>query len=270
MADTRLPRPALSVCYTPPNRFRDRHWWAAGLWPCRPFGVYVPEEARILLKWVCADCPEEWLEAGDANGYGKALAHTSHTSRQGAKHTIRGLVETDDGEVKVAGLNKPAAQRLGLIRPDPTPTGKKAPPKARGAEEKGQIRQGSRDAMEPSAVVTSKGGQVLGTVKGETIEFPVYMTAYWSMGMRVFRDPDTDEPYPATAEGMSKYVVDVMKLTHETLLWKMIGLNADQARSEAGRQQMQAITRTIRGLTSAEIATMAQDNLNALDDMEVG
>lgn len=214
-----------------------------------------------MQQWVCSDCDETW----PATAFGAAFAHTGTTSKQGAKHTIRGLIDVDTGEVVIEGLNKKQAQALGIIPPDKARGGTSERDEA--TDKDSPIRRGPKDAMAPSVVNSAKSGIVAGTIKGATIEFPLYMPSYWSIGMQRLTDPDTGEPYPATAEGMAKYVVDFNRMAHEKMMWKFLGMAAEEARTEQGQARLEAVLRTLRGLTDDQVATLVRQNLGMTEEV---
>jgi hypothetical protein len=224
-----------------------------------------------MLRWVCADCPETWLHDETGKGFGQALSHSGLTARTGQKHTIRGLVDTDTGEVLVAGINRRKAVELGYLPPTAKQKAQAAAA-ARGAEEKASIRRGPADALQASVVNRPKDGTISATVKGAVIEYPAWAPALWSMGMRVFLDPETNDYYPPTAEGMAKYVTDMDRLVHEKLLWIMLGLTREQARTREAQHQMGVILETITGAAPEALVALVRENLAAMTESpaEVG
>jgi hypothetical protein len=217
-----------------------------------------------MVEWQCATCGETWPEQGDRAAFGRAMAHRANTSRAGTPHTIRGLVDLDTGEIVVSGLNVNEAEKLGYVGPKVPrrDRGEQPPDDERpiettplGGGGEGVRRPPRTESFQPSAA-TRFDSQMLARIKGATIEIPAYMIAYAAMGMRVFTDPDTGAPYPWTAEGLAKYLTDMLRMAHERLLWLILGLTWDEYQRAEGQRLVAATIRTVEGLTGEDVARM--------------
>jgi|GEM_PF-5243866 len=210
------------------------------------------------MEWQCADCLKVFPEKGNRGGYMGALNH-----QKSSGHTIRGLVDLETGEILIEGLDQRAALAAGIFTP---PNKSKAaaaaaPPAAEdGRDANARKRKGgaTTDALDPS-VTNNYTGQMTADIKGLDIHFPHYISAYAAMGMRVLKDPDTDAPYPWSADGMSKFIVDFLTKTFERMVPIFLGLTHEETLSAAVRHQIESFIQLVEGKADpVEAAAFAQ------------
>lgn len=211
------------------------------------------------MEWQCADCLKVFLEKGNRGGYMGAGNHARSTG-----HTIRGLIDLETGEILVKGLDQRAALAAGIFVP-PKQAAKEAAKAAqdpssddRDANARKKKGGATTDALDPS-VTNNYTGQMTADIKGLDIHFPHYISAYAAMGMRVLKDPDTGAPYPWSADGMSKFLVDFLTKTFERMVPVFLGLTHDQTLSAGVQQQIASFIALVEGKSDpAEAAAFAQ------------
>lgn len=207
------------------------------------------------MEWQCAECLKTFPEKGNRGGYMGAMNHGRTT-----QHAIRGLVNLDTGELLIEGLDQRKALELGIFQhPSKAKADKKTETDdtldANARKKKGGA---STDALDPS-VTNNYRGEMTGDIKGLDIHFPHYIAAFAAMGMRCLNDPDTGAPYPWSADGMSKFLVDFLTKTFERMTPVFLGLTHDQTLTAAVQQQITSFIALVEGKQDPiEAAAFAQ------------
>ena len=210
------------------------------------------------MEWQCADCLKTFPEKGNRGGYMGALNH------QKTGHAIRGLVDLATGVVLVEGLDQRKALDLGIFQ-HPSKAKAKAT-KADAAEADDPRDANARkakggattDALDPS-VTNNYRGEMTADIKGLDIHFPHYISAFAAMAMRCLNDPDTGAPYPWSADGMSKLIVDFLTKAFERMVPVFLGLTYEQTLEATVQQHIASFITLVEGKENpVEAAALAQ------------
>jgi hypothetical protein len=155
--------------------------------------------------WLCDTCGVHFEEDGTGDGMGQALSHLANTSRAGDKHTIKGLVDMDTGEVLVAGMN-PRKARLenyvvgkgGESRRDRLARGEKGaygPPRTAGGDGTGGAGGAGGGAGKPAAGGAG-GGRRTPPLDRERQKQTLSKATAFRVGGKVYEHPGTTNPPP--------------------------------------------------------------------------
>lgn len=189
--------------------------------------------------WVC-ECGERWEEDGTGRSMGLAGGHLAAARRAGTPHTMRGLVDTDTGELLLRGLNIQGARSAGYVKGKQAAEGEDAPPAKGGGGNGGgggrpSARPVIRDVTEEQAVRALKTepprelvrpqqvNNVRGVLETWTIVVPAPAFALFAMGREVIHRAD-GTPYPMTPDGFQEYLWDAFRTWHEDHMPFLLGL----------------------------------------------
>lgn len=208
----------------------------------------------FMAQWWVCECGEQW--EGDGRGMGAAGNHIKETKAAGAKHSIRGLVDLDTGELLLKGLDMTGARKRGFVAMKGRPGGEAAgsPASAPRASARPVIREVTEDQAaralrsEPPKELTRP--QTVSNVRGvlETWTFVVPAPAFslFMLGRETIRRDD-GTPYPMTPDGFQAYFWEAFRTWHEDHMALLLGLPselpADDVELIVGRV-MQRITET--------------------------
>lgn len=237
----------------------------------------------MTYEWRCQDCGQGWPEEGRGKYVLVALQHMKRK-----EHVPLGLVDTDTGEIVVAGaINRNLAVKAGAIDP-PAPRGKRAdaeaePPAANPDDPAPPPRRagvtaplaGNDPAMTGGVRVTAQRvdrlapgqvGPMPAQVLALEVQWPSWALAFFDLLRGEYRD-DQDQPYDWSSKSFVRFVLDTYRHACRQLLERVMEERlagvaaADRARAVA------AALATIEGMDSTTLLRLVAERVEA-DDPE--